>query len=218
MCLNDYIPIENECFQLSSSRMTWDEANKVCQNQGDKLAVPRYENEFIDYFKNKTHTGEYFFLGGRREPGGTWKWIDERNKYFNSEYWMRGYPTFSDNEDILTPKCLTIRFGGTGFSDSTCKPMRDNFICQKIISGVNTEDNIIIIPKEDPCNTTHILILVAAIVLLLLFIIGLSTYIFRLRRRLINSLIVSEPKEQVINRHDSENSLYGQLSLHNSQH
>ncbi|CAL4122500.1 unnamed protein product [Meganyctiphanes norvegica] len=166
MCLDGYISIGTDCFKLSSSKLTWNEAQRKCQEQGDQLAVPKELNDFTEYFLNQKWHGKYFLVGGRREPGGIWKWMDGRNKEFDARYWAEDNPTYTDSTEFVSPRCLAIRFGDRGFVDYLCS-FNDHYICQKNTLDIDDEQARSNIINEEPCGTTFNNIIVAAILILL---------------------------------------------------
>ncbi|CAL4100508.1 unnamed protein product, partial [Meganyctiphanes norvegica] len=193
-----------ECFKFSNGMQDWDRAQQDCNLQGDLLAVPSDMNKFLNYIKDHKPPYAQYYIGGRRDDTGEWKWHGGNGAVISGEYWNKDYlnpePPFSQN------KCTTVINGQNGIHKRYCSQFL-NYICQH---PVNKDSP----PYEDIEECYTIPILATLIILLLFLIAGLSVFVYIERRRLQKSLSTNKasalPAKSLV-RHDSENSLYGQM-------
>ncbi|CAL4123049.1 unnamed protein product, partial [Meganyctiphanes norvegica] len=181
----------DECFMFSDKKRNWTMAQEDCKLRGDILAVPTDLQSFLAYIKRYSPAQTYYFIGGKRDSAGEWKWHDEHGSVISNKYWATGHPY--DEPDPTESKCTLVGHEEDGMVKWVCS-YTYKYICQR---SVNQE-----------CYSIPILI--TLIILLLFLIVGLSVYMFVVRKRLKSSLVSDLSPKSVV-RHDSENSLYGKL-------
>lgn len=105
-------------YEMVVADVTWDQAFQDCIDRGGYLVRINTEEEFnylTDLLEKGGHESIHFYIGGRRDSGGTeYRWVDSGNNFMgdvlNSSsswtdgHWMANEPSFKDGdvqEDVL---------------------------------------------------------------------------------------------------------------------
>ena len=112
------------CYRFFSSKVTWDEARRYCQNLKAELAsVTSFKtNEFLT-----TLTQEECWIGGYKN-GSTWQWTDgSESIWWKYRNWASGQPdNIGGNQDKLQ---FNFKEPGKWGDEESHK--QQPFICQK---------------------------------------------------------------------------------------
>ncbi|CAL4235349.1 unnamed protein product [Meganyctiphanes norvegica] len=181
---------------ITAGLVDWTSAQETCNQQGDMLAVPSDIMTFLNYTESQNILRLPYYIGGKRNSGSEWKWHGKIGPVFRNEYWTTGHSKDIDSTDS---QCTSVLFGYKGLQKLFCSQSH-GYICQQL---------------NQQCDTIYIPLLASLILLLLLLIIGLSVYVFILKKKLQASVVTTEKSSilpvQSPMRYDSENSLYEQL-------
>ena len=107
-------------YEMVVADVTWDQAYSDCINRGGYLVRINTEEEFnylTDLLEKSGYEDIHFFIGGRRDSGGTeYRWVDTSNSFMgdmlNSSsswtdgHWMANEPSFKDGDVEETVLCL----------------------------------------------------------------------------------------------------------------
>ncbi|CAL4123051.1 unnamed protein product, partial [Meganyctiphanes norvegica] len=191
-CPTNYANLGEECFWFSEGMADWDNAQTDCNLRGDILAVPSDILSFIDEINRLSPRNVPYFIGGKMDSAGQWKWQDENGSLISNRYWATG-----QHSELPNSKCTTVTLGYYGLQKRDCSHLL-KYICTR---NVNQEP-----PHYNNCYT--IPILTTLTILLLFLIVGLSVYAYVERKRLQETVKTSV---KCLVKHDSENSLYGKM-------
>ncbi|CAL4093722.1 unnamed protein product [Meganyctiphanes norvegica] len=203
MCSRNYNKIGDECFVFSKDVGNWTMAQEACSQQGDILAAPRDMNTFLGHIESQGHLYAHpvYFVGGYKDPGADWIWQGQNVVNLPNEYWAKGNLGIAQN--AKSSHCTAVWPEKYGLLKWNCSNSI-KYICQK-------PD----IPDHLQSNTCYTIPIFATIIVLLMcLIVGLSIYAYIVRRRFQLSVSTNKAPVQSVRcplRHDSENSLYGQL-------
>ncbi|KAK0146015.1 C-type lectin domain family 4 member M [Merluccius polli] len=106
---------------ISTTKRNWMASRDYCLQRDADLVVinSRDEQEFV------SELGGYFWIGlSKRDPEGTWKWVDGTN--MTSSSWGPDQPDDNDGAE----DCVAVR--GDGWHDERCDRLK-SWICEKVV-------------------------------------------------------------------------------------
>ncbi len=114
-------------YELLSSRLDWEEAEKQCEEQGGTLPIIRNADDFNKVVAEAEAAGTpYVWLGAKRDADGVWRWVDGTEvEYFK---WDTREPSVKDTdgtaEDYLMLWKVSFKSGEWSMNDSRPDPVR----------------------------------------------------------------------------------------------
>ncbi|CAL4087434.1 unnamed protein product [Meganyctiphanes norvegica] len=135
-CYFPFEPVGINCYYFSDTQLSFDNAKTFCESlthghpYGVSLAMLGYDiNEdqaLLDFTTIKNNT---FWIGGQREHGNNWKWLDGREIYTMASFWYPQEPNEPGNECAVTQVTIAGYLTKSFIYDYDCSvPL--NFICQ----------------------------------------------------------------------------------------
>ncbi|BFZ25385.1 hypothetical protein BsWGS_28424 [Bradybaena similaris] len=126
-CRDGWLYFDDSCYGFGESRVTWGDAQTVCQVYKGKLAEigTGEENEFLKTMA-RGKQAEYTFMGGTDIfSEGIWEWASTGYIIYPFMEWAQGEPNDAAGEDCLAlSRDLSYRW-----SDYNCNNAA-NFICE----------------------------------------------------------------------------------------
>ncbi|XP_066273397.1 uncharacterized protein [Branchiostoma lanceolatum] len=148
------------CYKAFDTDKNYNEAAKVCRNEGGSLAMPRDKvtNDFLINLKNKVDSTSWFWLGADdKNDEGTWRYIDGE-PFGSFSDWSPGEPNQAGgNEDCL----VLFESPRDNWNDQGCAT-KQKFICQIHLpihdscgGNVPGEFGVIVSPGYPVTQTEH---------------------------------------------------------------
>jgi hypothetical protein len=115
-CPSSYNWTENGfCVKLNNLKNDWDQAERICQDEGGHLALIDSDSKFNDVKKMLEGITEYVWVDGRRKDNNS-PWENVHGIHLNKFYWHSSQPNNGSNE-----LCVVLRNDNTReWHDATC--------------------------------------------------------------------------------------------------
>ncbi|KAK8721663.1 hypothetical protein OTU49_012687, partial [Cherax quadricarinatus] len=131
-CPYPYKQVLDECFHLSTHRLTWNNARQHCQGMMGDLASPKNLYALKTFIIDETGINSYetlqtipVFVGGADEgENRQFKWVN--GEAINSSNWAPGEPNNKHNSEFCVEMFLHSH---PSLNDESCVSERQ-FVCQ----------------------------------------------------------------------------------------
>ncbi|CAL4115531.1 unnamed protein product [Meganyctiphanes norvegica] len=205
-CSSPYEYLSGKCLLVPDVAEVWNDAYKHCMGIGNGYLAKIEELALLKDWLDNKYNSRLYWLGATRKDD-VWIWFTGGSFNTTGPYWMEG-EGYTHNR-----VCLSVSASDLKYSDNTKCSDKNGFICE------SKPETLI----DDTSPIDWKILFIASLItvfFLLVIIFGLGAYVYSLKRSSKGSTEVKKGKEMeeghntqgnLTTRHDSENSLYGQL-------
>ncbi|XP_061117664.1 CD209 antigen-like protein C [Conger conger] len=127
-CDEGWLFFQGSCYLLSSDRLSWHDAEKICEDQGAQLFVINNADE-LDFIEGVMFDTNYWIGLVERAEEGHWSWVDGTNFLTTPHFWDVGQPDEWDypaNGEDCGELRINLR---PRWNDADCS-LRVRYICE----------------------------------------------------------------------------------------